>query len=382
MINYSQLEHIERNSLKAYACFSDMVTRGHLTKKHPFRTEFQRDRDRIIHSKSFRRLEFKTQVYLSTQNDHMRTRLTHSLEVSQIARTVAMQLGVNVDLVEAIALGHDVGHTPFGHAAERELHDLAIEEGLYFKHNMQSVRILDKLEEKYAYEGLGLTVPVLEGILKHSKFYNKGETFFADFRPDLKHSFTIEGQIVEIADEIAQITHDTDDYLRANIIELDAFLNHSIFNHIIQFYHDRYDYKLDFDEYETDAQKKEIVIRCLVDFLVTTLITETEKVLNNDLVAMEIDNYYMTYGQFNEIVKDFHETLKKNCFSNFGVKEMDRRGKDMVRTLYKFYVLFPERLPEVTMKKYSINGPIVLLDHISGMTDKYAIEQYNSLIRI
>lgn len=382
MIDVRELEVRERQILRPYACFSDSVTRSNYIQKHPTRTEFQRDRDRIIHSKSFRRLEYKTQVYLSTQNDHMRTRLTHSLEVSQIARTIALQLGVNVDLVEAIALGHDVGHTPFGHAAERELNRIVKDKGLYFKHNMQSVRILDELEEKYSYNGLGLTTPVLEGILKHSSFHNNGEEYISKLKPDQRHSFTIEGQIVEVADEIAQITHDTDDYLRANIIRLDDFLEHDIFKMIKEFYKAKYDYVLDLEEYENGPQRKEVVIRCLVDFLVTTLTEETEKNLKDDIVAMEVNEYYMTYGVFNDIVSDFHDKLKKNCFSNFGVKEMDRRGADIVRTLYDYFTVYPDRLPESTKVKYASKGVIALLDHISGMTDKYAIAQYNSVICI
>jgi dGTPase len=164
------LELIEQQTLKPYACFSNSAERRISIPGHIYRTNFQRDRDRILHSKALRRLEYKTQVFLTQTGDHLRTRLTHSYEVSQLARTVANQVGLNCDLVETIALGHDLGHTPFGHAGEEALKELLEEFGAgTFKHNLQSIRIIDKLERKYSYDGLNLTLPVREGILKHTK---------------------------------------------------------------------------------------------------------------------------------------------------------------------------------------------------------------------
>lgn len=381
MIYIDEMEKIERKQLKPYACFSDTAWRVHSINRHPIRTEFQRDRDRIIHSKCFRRLEFKTQVYLSVQSDHMRTRLTHSLEVSQIARTIANQLGLNLDLVEAIALGHDVGHTPFGHAAEKQLDIIAKTIGLRFKHNMQGIRIFEELEQKYQYNGLALTIPVLEGILKHTSFYTTDDPTFKELNLENEHSFTLEGQAVAIADEIAQITHDTDDFLRANVLKLNDFLDHELFDVIKSFYKDRYDFELDSNILH-ETTRKEIVIRCLVDFLVTILIEETEKALSYDLRAYEISKNYFSFGEYEEVVSSFHQYLNDQCLGNYGVLEMDKRGKEIVATLFDFYSRFPERMPTTTQDKFTRKGPITILDYISGMTDKYAIDRYNSIIEI
>src|SRR5690554_1386570 len=229
MISREELERYEKRNLRPCACFSADASRHREVGKHPFRTEFQRDRDRILHSKAFRRLEYKTQVFLTTKGDHLRTRLTHSLEVSQLSRTVASQLRLNSDLVEAIALGHDLGHTPFGHAGERELCSLLEEEGHTFKHNLQSVRIVELLEKKYPYEGLRLTTEVKEGVLKHTAMPKKElPEYCQNLYAESPFSVTLEGQVVAACDEIAQMTHDLDDYLRCNILEYPVLINHEL----------------------------------------------------------------------------------------------------------------------------------------------------------
>ncbi len=205
-LNTEELERLEHEQLKPYACFANSVNcrtyesngKTKSISKHPFRTEFQRDRDRIIHSKAFRRLEYKTQVFLTQHGDHLRTRLTHTLEVSQLSETIALQLGLNCDLVEAIALGHDVGHTPFGHAGERKLNELLKKEGeKTFKHNIQSVKILKFLEKKYNdYDGLNLTIPVLEGILKHTKIPTDVGRILRTFKIKKNVEVTDNGKII------------------------------------------------------------------------------------------------------------------------------------------------------------------------------------------
>lgn len=387
MVNRVDIEKLERDILKPYACFSDDVERLHsagksLT-KHPLRTDFQRDRDRILHSKSFRRLENKTQVYLTNKGDHLRTRLTHSLEVSQIARTIAIQLGLNTDLVEAIALGHDVGHTPFGHAAERELNSLLQEDKIGgFKHNIQSVKIFYNLEKKYDYDGLALTIPVLEGILKHTKINVNTPEYFDRLYLEHTHSVTLEGQVVAIADEIAQITHDMDDYLRYHILTINDFLEHEIFNDVRSFYTDNY--SLDFDELIEidDDRKKEVLIRCLIDYLVTTLLMESQNNLNDELRAFKICEEIITFGTKDTLIKDFHSYISNKCIKDFRVEEMDRRGKDIVRTLYNIYKNYPEKLPISTQKLYKERGILTIADYISGMTDRYALKKYNEIIEL
>ncbi|MGH7449833.1 MAG: dGTP triphosphohydrolase, partial [bacterium] len=240
--------NIESHWLAPYACSSvgAHATRRFAENEHKYRTAFQRDRDRIIHSRAFRRLKHKRQVFLITEGDHFRTRLTHTLEVAQISRTMARALGLNEDLVEAIALGHDLGHTPFGHLGETVLNeilqgydtleglldpDLALQssEGKSgfggFKHNYQSLRVVDVLEQKYEVAGLNLTAPVREGILKHTRL-KRGQYEYPSFDVEalafeLDMATTLEGQIVAIADEVAQRTHDLEDGLRAGLVEVE-----------------------------------------------------------------------------------------------------------------------------------------------------------------
>lgn len=387
MIKRENLERKEEKELKSYACFSKNNERLNPNNQpinpHSLRTEFQRDRDRIIHSKSFRRLEYKTQVYLTETGDHLRTRLTHSLEVSQIARTIAIQLGLNVDLVEAIALGHDVGHTPFGHAAEKELNNLLQEDDLYgFKHNIQSVSIFYELEKKYDYDGLSLTIPVLEGILKHTKSNKNLPNYFNNLHLDKNYSVTLEGQVVAVADEIAQITHNLDDYLRFGIIELKEIFNHKVFLLLDEFFQENYNKSFEnILENTQEKRKKDVTIRCLVDFLVTTLLKEANEILHPDLKALEINDEYIKYTESEEIIKSFHEEVSQICINDYRVKEMDRRGKNIVKTLYNHYKNRPEKLPSSTYQKFKERGLRVIVNYISGMTDRYAIKQYNDIIK-
>lgn len=387
MIKRENLEKKEEKELKSYACFSKNSKRlnpnNQPINSHSLRTEFQRDRDRIIHSKSFRRLEYKTQVYLTETGDHLRTRLTHSLEVSQIARTIAIQLGLNVDLVEAIALGHDVGHTPFGHAAEKELNNLLKEDNLYgFKHNIQSVSIFYELEKKYDYDGLSLTIPVLEGILKHTSLRNNLPDYFSDLHLDKEFSVTLEGQVVAIADEIAQMTHDLDDYLRFGIIGLEEIFENKIFSLLNDFFQKNYDNSFEYIIDNTqEKRKKDVTIRCLVDFLVTTLLNEVKDKLNSYLKTLEINSKYIKYYESEEIVKSFHKEVSQICINDYRVEEMDKRGKNIVKTLYNHYKKRPKKLPSSTYQKFKDDGLRVIVNYISGMTDRYAIEQYDNIIK-
>lgn len=378
-----ELEETERKRLKPYACFSDTAVRTTEVIKHPIRTEFQRDRDRIIHSKAFRRLEYKTQVFLSQKGDHLRTRLTHSLEVSQLSRTMAVQLGLNSDLVEAISLGHDVGHTPFGHIGEKTIDELLRENSnLMFKHNVQSVRILEFLEKKYHYDGLHLTIPVLEGILKHTSFPHNLPDYCEGLYLDKSFSVTLEGQVVAIADELAQITHDMDDYLRYGIIDLNNFLKHPLYDNVKKFYEIKYKFDLDKHLLSLDLDKqKDCTIRSLVDYLICTLIEQAECSIESDVKAYEINRVYIDYEEETKsIIKSFQKHLSDMLKVDYRISEMDRRGKDIVSTLFKYYMEKPSSLPDITYELYKQNGIIVISDYISGMTDRYALEKYNELI--
>lgn len=389
MIKCNDLEDREKSTLKPYACFSKDYIRKDV-KKHELRTEFQRDRDRILHSKSFRRLEYKTQVFVTNHGDHLRTRLTHSLEVAQLSRTIASVLGLNTDLVEAISLGHDLGHTPFGHSGEVALKELLEVDGIRtFKHNVQSVKIVDILEKKYPYDGLKLTLPVREGILKHTSLPKEIPCYCEDLFVQYPFSVTLEGQIVAIADEIAQVSHDLDDYLRYNILSCDEIFNHEIFQYIKDFYgNDSGNNYLEYiNTIEDKGRRKDCLIRCLVDFLITKLIENSVLNLKNETIkAFEISKIYITYNEpLKSIFENFHNTLNGLLFNNYKIREMDNRGKIIIKSLYYNYKEDPTRMPAETFEKYKNcieNGVIVISDYISGMTDRYALEQYDKLISV
>lgn len=296
--------------------------------KCEFRTDYQRDRDRIVHSKAFRRLMHKTQVFLAPEGDHFRTRLTHTLEVSQIARTIARGLGLNEDLAEAIALGHDLGHTPFGHNGEAFLSE--IHPG-GFKHNIQSLRVVEVLEGNKEFPGMNLTFEVRDGILNHT-----GENLPS----------TLEGQIVKISDRIAYINHDIDDALRSKVIQFECLPKESL---------------------EVLGWDHRSRINTLVGDLINnsdgeTVITQSKtcKDTLNQLRAFMFENVY-----HNSIVKK-DEDLDK--------------VKNIIHSLYKHFLLKPELLPEdsrAMISNYGINE--VVKDHIAGMTDRYAINLYDEL---
>ena len=359
-----------------------------------YRSEFQRDRDRIIHSKSFRRMEYKSQVYLSQKGDHLRTRLTHTLEVAQLARTISAQLGLNSDLAEAIALGHDLGHTPFGHAGERKIQELLKEYGIAFKHNVQSIKIVDLLEKKYEYSGLNLTLAVREGILKHTKVYNLNNYCIdlSDLYPEKEFSVTLEGQVVALSDEIAQATHDLDDFLRYNIVLLQNMLDHEFFDELNQFIKDNYSLEVVkiFSNCEKEQLAKDYLIRCLVDFLVTTSIKHSRGRLEKALILkpFEINEVYIRFDdEFNIRYKSFKDDLyNEKIFKNQKVKEMDMRGQYIIERLFKSYIENPKLLPKETYDKYNLSDekykPMIIANHIAGMTDRYAIEKFDELIKI
>lgn len=390
MITCEMIEEIERKNLKPYACFSESAIRKRHTLKPKTRSEFQRDRDRIIYSKAFRRLEYKTQVYLTQVGDHLRTRLTHSLEVAQISRSICAQLSLNQDLAEAIALGHDLGHTPFGHAGEQALKEILKEKNRSFKHNVQSVRVIDCLETKYSYAGLNLTLPVREGILKHTSFPDDLGDDYSDLFLNYPFSVTLEGQVVAIADEIAQATHDFDDYLRYNIVDYGVLSQHKMFEYVNQFYIAEYgnDLVKKLSKYNDDTIRKDVFIRCLVDYLITLLVRESEiNISKGNPKAYELDREYIKYSEeVSKVLKDFKKFFWGRLMADCRVREMDLRGKYIINRLFETYETDPLRMPTATFKKYDNSKEeekiIVIVDHIAGMTDRYAIERYDELCKV
>ncbi len=296
--------------------------------KCDIRTEYQRDRDRILHSKAFRRLKHKTQVFLSPEGDHYRTRLTHTLEVSQISRTIARSLGLNEDLTEAIALGHDLGHTPFGHTGERILNKLC-ETG--FRHNEQSLRVVELLELRNENYGLNLTYEVKDGILNH---------------PLGGSPETLEGQIVRISDKIAYINHDIDDAVRAGIIKHSDIPE--IYLSILGFTH---------------GQR--------INTMITDIISNS---MDKNIISMsdEINNYTLK-------LRDF---LFKNVYYNKIAKSEEDKSIFIISKIFEYYAKHFEALPDFYIKIYNNNNfskSEIIKDYIAGMTDRYAMKTFEEL---
>jgi dGTPase len=339
-----RLEAEERARLSPLAAFSDAAVRDHPEEPSPVRTAFQRDRDRILHCKPFRRLKHKTQVFIAPLGDHYRTRLTHTLEVTQIARTIARALRLNEDLVEAIGLGHDLGHTPFGHAGEAAL---SRAQGHAFRHNEQSLRIVEVLEKDG--RGLNLTYPVREGIFMHSKS-----------RRDITATAwgtasTLEGQIIKIADSIAYINHDIDDAIRAGVL--------------------------------TQAD----LPRDLVE-----LLGETHARRINTMVCDLIDQNWWATGEgappdppvlsmspaILQATNALREFMYQRVYLNSKAKEDDGRIRMLIAMLYAHFLEHPEELPEdiqrINQKRGEPSARAVV-DYIAGMTDRYALKVFGDL---
>lgn len=318
-----QTELMEQSTLAPDACLSKS-SRGRERFEEPceFRTCFQRDRDRIIHSKSFRRLKHKTQVFLAPEGDHYRTRLTHTLEVSQIARSIARAMRLNEDLAEAAALGHDLGHTPFGHAGERALNQVA-ECG--FKHYQQSVRTAQKLEKDG--EGLNLTAEVADAILCHTDAV----------------ACTLEGRIIEIADKIAYINHDIDDAIHGGIITMNDL-----------------------------PQKPIKLLGCTTSKRISALISA--------IVTDETRSIKMP-SDVRECFDILHAFMYEAVYSNPIAKGEEGKAMDIIKYLYSYFLSNPDRLPEQYLAISDRDGlPRAVCDYIAGMSDNYAIKFYEELV--
>ncbi len=330
-----QLEDLEYKILHDKATKSREAKRDKEEIECNLRTKFQRDRDRIIHSKAFRRLKHKTQVFMSPEGDHYRTRMTHTIEVSQIARTIARALKLNEDLVEAIAMGHDLGHTPFGHAGE-----FILREGhTSYHHAKQSLRIVEKLENDG--NGLNLTREVKDGILKHSK--GKSPLISKGNMPA-----TLEGEIVRLADKIAYINHDLEDAIRAKIID------------------------------ETDIPKS--IVRILGETK-----SERIKTIVNSVINETIENRYEHIVMDEKVYKamyDLRDWLFENVYlSEPVVKELEK-GKGIVKALYEYYVKHYEEIPfyKRFLEKWGHYSPEqAAVDYVAGMTDRFAIKTYEKI---
>lgn len=372
LANRERLEILEDEQLAPYAQRArDSRGRTYPEPEHPYRTAFQRDRDRILHTTAFRRLEYKTQVFVNYEGDHYRTRLTHTLEVAQIARTIARALMLNQDLVEAIAMAHDLGHTPFGHAGETVLHELMADKG-GFNHNTQGLRIVEQLEERYPnFPGLNLTWEVREGIVKHATEYDTPEA--TAFEPELRA--TLEAQVINVADEVAYNTHDLDDGLRSGLISPRQLQGVRLWEETLEALKIR-------AEDVSDAHRAQI-IRHLVNLEVTDIIEYTHARLQEikpmsveDVRKQPFDIVSFSPGM-RERNRELKSILFKGLYRHWRVMRMAEKAKRMLTRLFETYVQAPIQLPYSVQERISgDNLARVVCDYIAGMTDRFALQEY------
>ena len=354
-----------------------------------YRSDFQRDRDRILHCGSFRKLQFKTQVFLENKGDYYRTRLTHTLEVAQIARTLSTVLGANSELAEAIALAHDLGHPPFGHTGEEQLQSLLINDG-GFDHNLQSLKIVTKLEEMYAsHPGLNLTIETLDGIIKHNGPLTKKNDQILKYIKDskkfeLKKSPSIEAQIAAISDDIAYNSHDLGDGLRAGFFNLSDIKSLPIIGEAYEFI----DKKYVAVNYKTKCHE---VIRHFLNKLVTSLIERSSK----NLKSVQTKNIYNFENQrlkiidfskkINNDIKIIRKFLFDNMYRNKVVLFEKEKCSVVVKELFELFNDHPNLLPKEWQEKIDSevleNPKRIIGDYISGMTDRFAINLHKQLVK-
>ncbi|MGQ0751046.1 MAG: deoxyguanosinetriphosphate triphosphohydrolase [Betaproteobacteria bacterium] len=364
-----------------YAAAPD-ATRGRRYPEPPprGRTEFQRDRDRIIHSTAFRRLEYKTQVFVNHEGDLFRTRLTHSLEVAQIGRSIARRLRLDEDLTEAIALAHDLGHTPFGHAGQDALNACMKPYG-GFEHNLQSLRVVDVLEQRYGgFDGLNLTFEAREGILKHCSVRiartlgDVGARFIRKERPSL------EAQLANVADEIAYNNHDVDDGLRSGLLDLDRLAEVTIFARHMKAA------RSDFPELAGRRLVHETVRR-MIDTLVTDLVRQTERNIRSHRPrSVEDVRLAPPLVAFSDALQRDQQELKRflrsHLYQHFRVARMSAKSRRVVSELFQAFHSDPRLLPPEFQVRASEDTPRAIADYIAGMTDRYALLEHRRLFAV
>jgi dGTPase len=375
------------SALAPYAAHDEQSRgRRHPEPKPDFRTEFQRDRDRIIHSNAFRRLVYKTQVFVNHEGDLYRTRITHSIEVAQIARSVARALNLNEPLTEAICLAHDLGHTPFGHAGQEALNDCMRPYG-GFEHNLQSLRVVDELEERYAeFRGLNLTFECREGILKHCSVRNArelgelGERFIHRRQPGL------EAQLANLADEIAYNNHDIDDGLRAQLVDLPDVRDLRLF---------RRQYDIVVAQYPALGERRLVheVIRRMINYIVVDLIRTTQSRLDaaRPRSIDDVRAFPKPLVGLSDPVREEHlelmEFLRQHVYKHYKVLRMTSKARRVLKALFGAFFedisLMPPEYRDLALQSETTQGPTgrarAVADYIAGMTDRYAILEHGRL---
>ncbi|MGD2041533.1 MAG: deoxyguanosinetriphosphate triphosphohydrolase [Anaerolineae bacterium] len=378
LYNREHLEELEDRSLAPYALRS-RDSRGRVYADHEpaYRTAFQRDRDRILHTTAFRRLEYKTQVFVISEGDYYRTRLTHTLEVAQIGRTLARALGVNEDLAEAICLGHDLGHPAFGHAGEQTLNALMADHG-GFDHNRQSLRIVEKLERRFPnWIGLNLTWEVREGMVKHETEYDVSDA--TDYDPHLACS--LEGQIANVADELAYTAHDLDDGLCAGLITPLQLQEVALWNELTE--------SIGIDPCADLPQlERHRIIRALIGWGVTDTVQTTVGRLEVDGIDSvdKLRARRQTVIGFSEEADAHHKELKaflyQNLYHHWRLVRMTAKARRVLEALFSAYIEEPGQLPDSVQTRIAASQePLhrLVCDYVAGMTDRFALDEFARL---
>ena len=378
-------KNYKENHLKPYAIKS-INSKGRIynEKENSIRSPYQRDRDRIIHSSSFRRLKHKTQVFVNTEGDHYRTRLTHSMEVSQISRTLARSLGLNEDLCETLSLSHDLGHTPFGHAGEEVLNQCMERHG-GFNHNIQTLRIVTLLENKYyKFFGLNLTIETLDGLIKHNGPVKNLNLYNAILKKNLFknkivfHAFpSLEAQVASISDDIAYNNHDLEDGLRAGLFTIEKFNSIPLVSKLINKHVNN-----------TKNYRREIIINQIVRELINVMVVDVINTTNRNLKKYNPQSIKDIYKQ-DHLIVDFSDKIKKvdmqikdflrhNMYNHKKVIINTNKGKRIIKVLFNYLSKNPKKyINEELVKKAPKER--VIADFIAGMTDRYAINLHKKI---
>ena len=366
-----EMEADERRALAPFAQKSgDSRGRKFPEPRHAYRTEFQRDRARIIHSRAFRRLEYKTQVFLNGTADHLRTRLTHTFEVASVSRTIARALGLNEDLTEAIALAHDLGHSPFGHSGEEMLAECMVEHG-GFEHNRQSLRVVELLEEVYpAFPGLNLTHEVLEGLQKHD----------APHDGKAPRAPSLEAQVADLADEITYYSHDLDDALDFAILDSDQLDASAIWRRS----HERI-VASNSDLVGTELHKN--IIRDIIDLQVRDVVATSARAIAaaapvDPAAVQRLPGNLIRYSdELGTANRDLRKFLYENVYYHPRVAQVNRRACETLRAVFEGFLREPERLGDAATRRITSQGlHRTICDYIAGMTDRYLLEEHKRLV--
>ncbi len=369
------LEKIEDDILAPYAIHANRSKGRKYPEREPdYRTCFQRDRDRILHTTAFRRLEYKTQVFINYEGDYYRTRLTHTLEVTQIGRTIARALGANEDLVETICMAHDLGHPPFGHSGESILNELMKDHG-GFNHNHHSFRIVTEIEHRYPqFPGLNLSWEVLEGIVKHETEYDRTDAL--EFDPHLRGH--LEAQITNVADELAYTSHDLDDGLRSGMITTDMLSGIDLWDMVVEQFNP--------NSCQLDELTRHQIIRELIGLEVNSMIQSSNETITRSGINTLQDLQLLPYNvvgfdesmrQRNRVLKDF---LYKNMYRHHRVVRMQKKAERILSELFFAYSTEPSMLPPQFQELIETKGKErTICDYLAGMTDRFAVDEYQKL---